>query len=890
MIVCGCVISPSKSFGANSLAEGTDARPLLLLDGMSLAFRAYFALSTDIATSAGLVTNALHGFASMLHSLIRSQQPHSLAVAFDLPGGTFRDAMVDDYKGGRAETPEDLGPQFALIRGLCEALGIPVVGVTGYEADDVLATLATWGRDAGRPVVIVTGDRDSFQLVEDPYVRVLYNRRGVSDYSLYDEAGIFERCGIESSRYPLLAALRGDTSDNLPGVPGVGEKTAAKLWSQYRDFDDLYQHLDDLTPKLRENLAAFEARARQNQKVMELVRDVPLDVTLDDLVVGGWTPASVAAFFDRYEMNAMRTRFEKLMREGLLGGTPTETTATAEPATPTPAVTQLTRVMTIGEAIAPDVVVLVRAGRIALLNAARNVAFIGDVDDTLPFLFDVNLRGHELKELYRRASDNGITLRPPTDDTAIMAFLVDASSGKYELGDLASRYLNESLTVAAPSLFETYDDDATLLQHIDVVRRLLTVLEGDIQRWELSHVYRTIELPLIAVLGRMESRGICVDVGLLKEICTEFTAEAQRLDGEIQAVAGHPFKVNSPSQLAVVLFEELGLTTGKKNKTGYSTDAATLEAIEDEHRIVSLVLRYREVEKLRSTYGAPLIDAVAPDGRIHARFQQTVARTGRLSSDNPNLHNIPVRSLEGKRLRYAFVPAPGWEFAVADYNQIELRILAHLSHDPGLLAAFEGHEDVHRSIAASVFGVPTGEVTHEQRETAKAVSYGLAYGMEAFGLSRRLGIPVSEAKGIMERYFAGFPLLRRYMDDTIAQIRTQGYSRTEFGRIRPFPDLLTASGPARAAAERQAMNAGIQGLAADIFKSALVRLDDALREGGFDARLILQVHDEVVVEAPPSERDGVGAAIVDALTNVASLAVPLEVSLHWGNNWASAKG
>lgn len=873
------------------MANNEDTRPLLLLDGMSLAFRAYFALSTDIATSTGLVTNALHGFASMLHSLIRSQQPHSLAVAFDLPGGTFRDTMVEDYKGGRAETPEDLSPQFALIRGLCEALAIPVVGVTGFEADDVLATLATWGRDAGRPVVVVTGDRDSFQLVEDPYVRVLYNRRGVSDYSLYDEAGIFERCGIEASRYPLLAALRGDTSDNLPGVPGVGEKTAAKLWSQYRDFDDLYQHLDELTPKLRENLAAYEERARQNQRVMELVRTVPLEVSLDDLVLGGWTPASVASFFDRYEMNAMRSRFEKLIREGLLGGAPDTAGIGVDATTPPPPVArELSRVSTYDEINSSSLVSIVRSGRIALLDAEHDRVFVGNVSEVLPRLVDVDLRGHELKDLYRTASDLGVTLRSPADDTAIMAFLVDASSGKYELSDLASRYLNESLTDAAPSLFDTYDDDVTLVQHVDVVRRLLATLEGEIERWELTHVYRSIELPLIAVLGRMESRGICVDVALLREICNEFTIEAQRLDGHIQAVAGHPFKVNSPSQLATVLFEELHLTPGKKNKTGYSTDAATLEAIEDEHRIVSLVLRYREVEKLRSTYGAPLIDAVQADGRIHARFQQTVARTGRLSSDNPNLHNIPVRSQEGKRLRYAFVPAPGWDFAVADYNQIELRILAHLSHDTGLLAAFEGHQDVHRSIAASVFGVDASEVTHEQRETAKAVSYGLAYGMEAFGLSRRLGIPVSEAKGIMDRYFKGFPLLRQYMDDTIAQIRTQGYSRTEFGRIRPFPDLLTASGPARAAAERQAMNAGIQGLAADIFKSALVRLDRGLRDGGFEARLILQVHDEVIVEAPPHERHGVEATIIDALTNVATLAVPLEVSLHWGQNWADAKG
>jgi len=392
------------------------------------------------------------------------------------------------------------------------------------------------------------------------------------------------------------------------------------------------------------------------------------------------------------------------------------------------------------------------------------------------------------------------------------------------------------------------------------------------------------------VLGLMEARGIRVDVELLRTIAKEFTQEAASLDAQIQEVAGHEFKVNSPQQLQTVLFDELGLSALKKIKSGYSTDASSLEAIQHEHPIVALILRYREVEKLRGTYGTPLIDAVGPDGRIHATFHQTVARTGRLSSDNPNLHNIPVRSQEGRRLRYAFLPSEGWRLAVSDYNQIELRILAHLSQDSGLLAAFASNEDVHRTIAGSVFGVAPADVTPEQREQAKAVSYGLAYGMEAYGLSQRLGVSVSAAKEVMDKYFASFPSLRAYMDATIKEIRRQGYSRTEFGRIRPFPDLATASGPQRQAAERQAMNAGIQGLAADVFKSALVRLDRRLRDESLQARLILQVHDEVLVEAPPEEQDAVGAVIVDALTNAAQLSVPLEVSLHWGDNWADAKG
>jgi DNA polymerase-1 len=858
---------------------------------MSLAFRAFFALTTDIATSEGVVTNALHGFASMLHLLIRTQQPRALAVAFDLPGGTFRDVMTADYKGGRAETPVEIEHQFELIRNLCDALQIPVLGVPGFEADDVLATLATWGRDQEISVVVVTGDRDCFQLVEDPYVKVLYNRRGVSDYSLYDEAGIIERCGIEPQRYVLLAALRGDTSDNLPGVPGIGEKTAAKLLAQYRDFDDLYQHLDDLTPKLRENLVTYEERARNNEKVMQLVRNVPLDVTLDDLTLGGWDRQRVAAFFERFEMNSMQARFEKLMREGMIGdASESPGAASSGEAKPVAAAASLGASLRSVLKGTSTPVVAYNSKRAAVFDAVASTVALGDLSEFFALVGDTAVAGHGLKGLYRLAAEQGRVLREPADDTAIMAFLIDATSGTYDLVDVAHRFLGETITNVAPSLFDGTSDDDSLVRDVQVAARLREHLRSEIEKWELGFVYEQVELPLVAVLGRMEARGICVDVELLRTIAAEFTQEVATLSAQIQRIAGHEFKVNSPQQLQTVLFDELGLTAVKKIKSGRSTDASSLEAIQDEHKIVPLILRYREVDKLRGTYGSPLIDAVQSDGRIHATFHQTVARTGRLSSDNPNLHNIPIRSQEGRRLRYAFLPSPGWELAVADYNQIELRILAHLSQDSGLLAAFASNEDVHRTIAASVFGLAPSEVSHDQREQAKAVSYGLAYGMEAFGLSQRLGVPVSAAKEIMDKYFAGFPSLRAYMDNSIKEIRAKGYSRTEFGRIRPFPDLATAVGPQRLAAERQAMNSGIQGLAADIFKSALVRLDRRLTSEGLEARLILQVHDEVLVEAPPLEHDRVETIIFDALINAAHLSVPLEISLRWGDNWAAAKG
>lgn len=864
-------------------------QPLLLLDGMSLAFRAFYALDVSIATSEGVVTNALHGFASMLNTLIKTHTPRALVVAFDLPGGSFRNDMTEDYKGGRAETPVEIEHQFDLIRDMCAALAIPVIGVPGYEADDVLATLATWGRDNQIPTIVVTGDRDSFQLVEDPYIRVLYNKRGVSDYDLYDEAGIIERCGVEPQRYPLYAALRGDPSDNLPGVPGVGEKTAAKLLQTYRDFDELFAHADAQTPKLRENLKASEALARNNLEVMKLVRTVPIDVDPQHFHLGGWEQQSITSFFDRFEMNSMKQRWLRLVAEGLLGEP-----GTVSPDGEAPVVVQgpeLRSGATLQDVCSHHSLIVHRVGgRIAISARAHESVFIGDWDSVCQSLEGHDISGHDIKATLRDLADRGIAVISPSSDSAIAAYLLDSSAGSYDLASVASRYGAVTAAHREQSLFDADPTDDMLLADLRAVRHLIDVLEPEIERLGIETVYRSIELPLICVLAKMESVGIAIDRQRLVAIAEGFGEEVAKLDKEIQEVAGHPFKVNSPAQLQTVLFEELGLTPTKKIKSGYSTDASSLEAIEDEHEIVPLILRFREVDKLRGTYGSSLIATVGSDDRIHATFHQTVARTGRLSSESPNLHNIPVRSEEGRKLRTAFIPQKGWELLVSDYNQIELRILAHLSQDSGLLAAFSAGTDVHTQIASVVFGVPSEKVTKEQRERAKAVSYGLAYGMEAFGLGQRLGVPVSEAKAIMDQYFAGFPNLRAYMDHAIEDARQHGFSRTEFGRIRPFPDLMTASGPQRAAAERQAMNAGIQGLAADIFKLALVRLDGALHEAQLAARIVLQVHDEVLVEAPKDEKKTVEAVVTEALTQATTLSVPLEISLAWGKDWASAKG
>jgi DNA polymerase-1 len=955
---------------------GPTAGPLILLDGMSLAFRAYFALPPDLATKTGVVTNAVHGFASMVVNLIRDHHPVGLAVAFDLPGGTFRDEIVEEYKGGRAATPPDLLPQFEIIRSLLGSLSIPVVDAEGFEADDVLATLASEARDRGHPVMVVTGDRDAYQLVEDPYIRVLYNRRGVSDYALYDEAGIEERTGVRPDKYPLLAALRGDPSDNLPGVPGVGEKTAAKLINEYGDLDTLFAHLDALSPKLRENLAAHRDRVEMNAEVIPLVRDVPLDVHIDQLRLGGWDPDEARRTFDEYELRSLWARFSSIMEEGGLGpptpaaasasviGTKPDTqTATAPvaeaaaspdwlgapeveiPAGVAAALEGLERLFGAAREATGNVALFARwvgdpgrtpvasltlavehsAGAGAVTPALHLVGATGDdagageganlIEDpavlaALARAFGsdggVGVIGHDTKELMRSLLPLGVDITTLAMDTAVCAYLLDPSTDGYRLGDLASRYLGVVvddgtggkgqgvLLLDDPPEQDTAQDglDARGMEAVRlalVLARLRPPLSEALAEVAEDALYDEIEQPLVRVLARMEVVGIPVDRKVLSTIAASLAEECSQLEATMHELAGGPFNVNSVPQLRSVLYDRLGLTPLRKTKTGFSTDARTLELLRGQHPIVDTLLRYREVEKLRSTYGESLAAEVGPDGRIHATFRQTVARTGRLSSDRPNLHNIPVRTEEGRRFREAFVPSPGRRLLVADYDQVELRAIAHLSGDAGLTSAFAAGEDIHRTVASQVFGVQRDHVTSAQRSTAKMVSYGLAYGMEAYGLSQRLGMPVEEAQAILQAFFTAFPSVRDYMDHAVAEARSAGYTVTAFGRRRPLPDLTSTNYQVRQAAERQAMNAGIQGLAADLFKVALIRLDAGLEREGYGSDLVLQVHDEVLVDVVPDEADDVAALTEDALTGAAQLSVPLKVAMAWGSSWAEAK-
>lgn len=901
------------------------ARTILLLDGNSLTYRAFFALPSDMATASGQVTNAVFGFTSMLQFLLNEQKPDLVGVTFDRPEPTFRHEMVKDYKAGRAETPDILRQQMGLVRQVVEVLDLPCIELVGFEADDLLATLATQARAAGDNVIIVTGDRDSYQLVEDApadgsagSIRVLYNRRGVTDYALYDEAGIVERTGVHPTVYPLYASLRGDPSDNLPGVPGVGEKTAAKLINDYGDLDGVFTAgVAKASPKLRENLIAWEEQVRSNARATPLIRDVP-GVSVDFLRVPKPDLGAARELFKTLEFRALSDRILDAFAttwgiEGVGGSAapqgnlkalelnlrtiesaedfvvPREgNVAIAGSWTGVPGRSELT-----GLALATEAETLfVPASLVPHVIAPLAAMLASDV---------VWVHGHKIKELLRSLHLLGLPLDHLEAlglDTAVAGYLLDPAENVYALDELARQYAEidvrpvHSAPIGQLDFGGTADSnlaDATG-RNAAAIMALVEPMLTSMRARGLQKLYDEIERPLIAGLARMEALGVRIDTTYLKELSQSLTAEAHKWELEVQRLAGEEFVVNSVPQLRRILFEKLQLKSGKKTKTGYSTDAQALEPLREDHPIIDAIFRYRELEKLRSTYGENLLNEVASDGRIHATFNQTVARTGRLSSDQPNLHNIPIRSEEGRRFRRAFIPADGCELLVADYNQIELRVIAHLAQDPGLIEAFRTRADVHTETAKRVFGVEASEVTLAMRSKAKMVSYGLAYGMESFGLAQRLSIPQKEAVEILNAYFEAFPNVRAYMDASVNEARNKGFTETLFGRRRLIPDLQSPNYSRRMAAERQAMNAGIQGLAADIFKVALVRLDQALVDGGFKSRIILQVHDEIVVEVPEGEHDAVGELTIATMREAADLDVPLETNVSWGKTWADAKG
>lgn len=877
----------------------------MLLDGHSLAYRAFFALPPDLTSEAGQVTNAVYGFTSMLLKAIDDQRPTGICVCFDKSDHTFRNDEYEQYKAGRAETPELFRSQEPLIHEVLDALRIPQVDIDGFEADDIIATLATEAAAAGEDVVIVTGDRDSFQLVEDPHIRVMYNKRGISDVAFYDEAGIEERYGVTPGQYIDYAAMRGDSSDNLPGVKGVGEKTAAKLLGEYEDIEGIYANLDQLTPKLRENLEASRDQVDLNRRLTRLVRDVPLEVTWSECVQGEWDREEVRKLFNSLSFRTLLERAMKQLPAAGAGAAPAGEPEALEVEV-LPLVSENALARWFEESVSAEGVAIAGAdvsGRlegVALACGPKKAAWIStrDVWGSATFK-DWLADPHKPKLGHRIVEALRLLDFPEIDglvgDTAVAAYLLDPAESKYLLDETALRYLGIEVISADEGgaeaqgmlSFDTSGMEAAG-RSAAAITLLASELSARLEQRGLTELYRDIELPLVGGLARMEKAGVRLDLDYIEELAETFRDRCRQYEAEIHRLAGEDFNVNSTPQLREILFGKLGLPPTKKIKTGYSTDAASLEAIRDQHPIVEALLAYREVEKLRSTVdGFPPL--VGIDGRLHPRYNQTAAATGRISSESPNVQNVPIRTEIGRQIRKAFVAEDGWTLCTADYNQIELRVLAHISQDPALLAAFRAGRDVHQATAAMVFGVDPEEVDDEMRRQAKMVNYGLSYGLEAFGLAQRLGIGNSEAQVLMDAYFESFPGVREYMDATVARATAEGFTETIFGRRRYLPELEHRSYQVRKMGERMAMNAPIQGTAADIIKVAMIRVDAELANRDLASRQILQVHDELVIEVAPGEENEIPVLLAGLMEEAVELDVPLKVDVGVGRDWDAAK-
>ncbi len=882
---------------------------LAVVDGHSLAYRAFYALPPDLSTSSGQVTNAAFGFTSMLIKLLGEHRPDGLAVAWDVGRSTFRTERYAEYKAQRESAPDVFRSQLPLIREVLESMGIVQMERPGFEADDVIATLAKTVTDLGWEVLVVTGDRDSFQLVS-PTVRVIYTRRGISDTVVVDPEWVEGKYGVRPGQYLDYAALRGDTSDNLPGVPGVGEKTAARLLSQFDDLEGVFAHLESFPPRLRSNLTTHQDQVMLNRQLMALVDDLDLEVDEDSLRRGDLDWPSIQAVFDRLEF---ATLWKRLTEQERSSAPATETTIEVEVRVVESATEVSTLARAEGLALEPVhesgeltglmVVPLLEEPASEGLEPISATAFYVPAslfDHLAPVMADPGVPQsiYKSKELVQEMHRIGYELEGVGFDPELAGYIIGPAGRSETLEDLASRFLAVDLT--ATDNGGTDDGQAAFdfgggpnLEAAGAraiaVRALQAVMEAELADRDQVTLLREMELPLVRVLARMEQHGIGVDGHYLEGIGETLRGELATLETEIHELAETTFNINSLLQLREVLFDTLGLPVLKKTPGGVpSTDASVLAKLENAHPIVAKLLRYREIEKLRSGYIDSFLPLVEPSGRIHAHFNQTGAATGRLSSDRPNLQTIPVRSETGRTLRRAFVASDGCEFVVADYSQIELRILAHLSKDAGLLGAFKAGEDIHTATAARVFGLATDEVTADTRRRAKAINFGLLYGMEAYGLADRLKIGRAEAREHMDTYFRQFPDVRQYLKEVVQEARRVGYTTTLFGRRRYLPELLSGNWRTRQMGERMALNAPVQGSAADVIKMAMIELDSRLALD--EARMLLQIHDELVFEVREDAVEPTVRLVREVMEGVVELDVPLTVDMGTGPDLASVKG
>ncbi len=848
---------------------------VILLDGYSLMYRAYHALATAPMTAPdGTPTTAIHGFAMMLLRLIADEKPDRMAVAFDAKAATFRHQMFDGYKATRSPMPDDLRAQDPVIRELISLMGIPLIEKPGFEADDILGTISQMCEESGDDALIITGDRDSFQLA-GPHTRIMYTRKGLSDTVIVDEEYVQEKYGVSPKQLIEVKALMGDSSDNIPGISGIGEKTALRLISQYGDLEAALALAEtNEKGKLRERLMTQTAEARMSRKLAEIDRRVPLEITVEDLKMGDIGGAMFR--FRELGMNQVCQRLSKMAPA-------VSQDAPAQPA----AEEEKIEVMTLED---------INALREVLKNAAASAKWAAiDADDAFTVATEglnasLALGGGDLLTPGVTAEDAidvvkellpgipvytcGITLDGNCDDVALMAYCANPQ--------------RKAFTSAALS----EDEDIAAVHHACpalAVKRLYDIYAKKLEEAEMTHVYREIELPLSHVLRSMEREGFLVDEKALRELGVTYKQRISELTAEIYAMAGEEFNINSPKQLSELLFVKMGLPAPKKTSQGYTTNAETLENLAGDYPICEKILEYRKYKKLESTYIDALIRMRDENGRVHTSFDQTATATGRISSLEPNLQNIPVRTELGREIRRTFVSRPGWVLVDADYSQIELRVLAHISGDETMIYAFNSGEDIHRMTAAEVHGISPAEVTGEMRSAAKAVNFGIVYGISDFTLARNIHVSRAEAKEYIEHYFARYPGVKSYLDSSVAFAKEHGYARTIMGRRRYIPELASSNFNIRSFGERCAMNSPIQGAAADIIKIAMVRVHRALKDAGLQARLILQVHDELMIEAPEAEAEEAQRILRSCMESVAELRVPLKTDISIGRNWLECK-
>ena len=875
----------------------------MLIDGHSMAFRAFYALPTEkFTTSTGQATNAIYGFLSMLATLLHDEQPTHVAVAFDVGRTTFRTEMFPDYKAQRDETPPEFISQIPILKNLLTALGITTIEKPNYEADDIIATLATTAQPLGFETLIVTGDRDSLQLVNNT-TTVLYPMKGVSVIHRFTPQAVQDKYGLTPEQYPDFAALRGDPSDNLPSIPKVGEKTATKWIVQHGNLTNLLNNADTIKGVVGTNLRERIDQVKLNRQLTEMVKNLDLTHTPPELKLQPVNTETLTEDFNNLEFGTtLRTKILKAR------GVTVDTTATP-PQTPTTVDTisvakwlkqHPTEAMAIhitgrgtpatGDAESFAIIDQNHhaiAGNFADLNPKDDKALADYLQSTQPKFL------HDAKTTYHMLAGRGITLGGIAHDTALAAYLLNPGQRTYDLKTTYQRHLHRTLEITETGQLSLLDitNTNTLITAAAAILELAATLPTKLATINELELYLDLELPLTTILAEMEATGIAVDIPTLEEQLDTFTNLVTQEETAARTIAGDPnLLLTSPKQLQVVLFETLGLPKTKKIKTGYSTAAKEIEtlAANHPHEFLNHLLAHREYQKMKTTLEG-LIKAVGDDGRIHTTFQQTMTSTGRLSSTDPNLQNIPIRTPAGKKIRSAFTVGTNYEtLLTADYSQIEMRVMAHLSNDPGLITAYNNGEDLHNYVGTKVFDVPPSGVTPELRRKVKALSYGLVYGLSAFGLSQQLNIPAGEAKQIMENYFHRFGGVKHYLDTVVTQARKDGYTATLFDRRRYLPELTSTNRATRENAERAALNAPIQGTAADIIKIAMLRIHHELKKTNAKSRVLLQVHDELVVEIAPGELTTVKKLIEHEMDNAITLKVPLEVSTGHGPNWDAA--